>query len=34
MVKRLICTLLCLATLAGCGTKEKSKQYVAELSQR
>jgi len=32
MVRRLICTLLCLVTLAGCGTKEKPKQYVAELS--
>lgn len=32
MVRRLICTLLCLVTLAGCGTKEKPKQYVAEVS--
>lgn len=32
MVRRLICTLLCLVTLAGCTNKEKPKQYVAELS--
>lgn len=31
MVRRLICTLLCLVTLAGCSNKEKPKQYVAEL---
>ena len=32
MVRRLICTLLCLVTLVGCSNKEKPKQYVAELS--
>ena len=32
MVRKLICTLLCLVTLAGCSNKEKPKQYVAELS--
>lgn len=32
MFRKLICTLLCLATLAGCSNKEKPKQYVAELS--
>ena len=32
MVRKLICVLLCVVTLAGCGNKEKPKQYVAELS--
>lgn len=32
MFRKLICTLLCLVTLAGCSNKEKPKQYVAELS--
>lgn len=32
MFRKLICTLLCLVTLSGCGNKEKPKQYVAELS--
>ena len=32
MMRKLICTLLCLVTLAGCSNKEKPKQYVAELS--
>ena len=31
MVRRLICTLLCLVTLAGCGITKKSPQYIAEL---
>lgn len=31
-VRKLICVLLCVVTLAGCGNKEKHKQYVAELS--
>lgn len=31
-VRKLICALLCVVTLAGCGNKEKPKQYVAELS--
>lgn len=31
-VRKLVCTLLCLVTLAGCSVKEKPKQYVAELS--
>lgn len=31
-VRKLICALLCVATLAGCTNKEKPKQYVAELS--
>ena len=31
-VRKLVCTLLCLVTLSGCGNKEKPKQYVAELS--
>lgn len=30
MMRKLICTLLCLVTLAGCSNKEKPKQYVAE----
>lgn len=32
-VRKLVCTLLCLVTLLGCGNKEKSKQYVAEVSR-
>lgn len=32
MMRKLICVLLCVVTLAGCGNKEKPKQYVAELS--
>ena len=31
-VRKLVCALLCVVTLAGCGNKEKPKQYVAELS--
>lgn len=31
-VKKLICALLCVVTLTGCSNKEKSEQYVAELS--
>ena len=31
-VRKLVCVLLCVVTLAGCGNKETSKQYVAELS--
>lgn len=31
-VRKLICALLCVVTLAGCSSKEKPKQYVAELS--
>ena len=30
--RKLLCILVCLVTLAGCGNKEKPKQYVAELS--
>ena len=32
IVRKLICALLCVVTLAGCSSKEKPKQYVAELS--
>ena len=32
ILRKLICALLCVVTLAGCSNKEKSKQYVAELS--
>lgn len=32
MMRKLICAFLCVVTLAGCGNKEKPKQYVAELS--
>lgn len=32
ILRKLICALLCVVTLAGCGSKEKPKQYVAELS--
>lgn len=32
MMRKLICVLLCVVTLAGCGNKEKPNQYVAELS--
>lgn len=32
MMKKLICALMCIVTLAGCSNKEKPKQYVAELS--
>lgn len=31
-VRKLICAFLCVVALAGCGNKEKPKQYVAELS--
>lgn len=31
-VRKLVCALLYVVTLAGCGNKEKPKQYVAELS--
>lgn len=31
-MRKLICALLCVVSLAGCGNKEKPKQYVAELS--
>ena len=30
-IKKLICTLLCVATLAGCGIAKKTPQYIAEL---
>lgn len=30
-VKKLICALLCVATLAGCGTTKKNPQYITEL---
>lgn len=30
-VKKLICALLCVVTLAGCGITKKSPQYIAEL---
>lgn len=30
-VRKLICVLLCVATLAGCGIARKSPQYIAEL---
>ena len=30
-VRKLICTLLCLVTLAGCSITKKSPQYIAEL---
>lgn len=30
-VKKLICALLCVATLAGCGIAKKNPQYIAEL---
>lgn len=30
-VKKLICALLCIVTLAGCGIAKKNPQYVAEL---
>lgn len=30
-VRKLICALLCVATLAGCGITKKSPQYIAEL---
>ena len=32
MMRKLICALMCIVTLAGCGNKEKPKQYVAEVS--
>mgnify|MGYP000922779508 FL=1 len=32
ILRKLICALLCVVTLAGCSSKEKPKQYVAELS--
>ena len=31
-VKKLVCALLCVVTLVGCGNKEKPEQYVAEVS--
>lgn len=31
-MRKLICALMCIVTLAGCSNKEKPKQYVAELS--
>ena len=31
-MKKLLCILMCLVTLAGCGNKEKPEQYVAEVS--
>lgn len=31
MFKKLICALLCVATLAGCGIAKKNPQYIAEL---
>ena len=31
-MRKLLCMLACLVTLAGCSVKEKPKQYVAELS--
>ena len=30
-MRKLICALLCVATLAGCGITKKSPQYIAEL---
>ena len=34
ILRKLICALLCVVTLAGCSSKEKPKQYVAELSKK
>lgn len=31
-MRKLLCILVCLVTLAGCGNKEKPEQYVAEVS--
>lgn len=31
-MRKLLCILMCLVTLAGCGNKEKPEQYVAEVS--
>lgn len=31
-MRKLICAVMCVVTLAGCSNKEKPKQYVAELS--
>ena len=31
MMRKLICALMCIVTLAGCGIAKKSQQYVAEL---
>lgn len=31
MVRKLICILMCLVTLSGCGITKKSQQYIAEL---
>lgn len=31
MMRKLICALLCIVTLAGCGVTKKSLQYIAEL---
>ena len=31
MIRKLICALLCVAALAGCGITKKSPQYIAEL---
>ena len=30
-VKKLVCALLCIATLAGCGITRQKPQYIAEL---
>ena len=32
IARKLICAVMCVVTLAGCGNKEKPKQYVSELS--
>ena len=32
-MRKLLCILVCLVTLAGCGNKEKPEQYVAEVSR-
>lgn len=32
MIRKLVCVLLCVVTLAGCNTTKKSPQYIAELS--
>lgn len=31
-VRKLICAVICVVALAGCGNKEKHEQYVAEVS--
>ena len=33
ILRKLICALLCVVTLAGCSSKEKPEQYVAEVSR-